>query len=61
MGGVEVKEQTAKYGRYFLSLFLTYGVYTETGIFTTIFCFLTFITFEMITGILRKQGPLKTP
>ena len=43
------------YIRIILSLLLFYGVYTETGIWTTVSLFLVFVTSE-IEGYLKRHG-----
>ena len=40
-------------GRWILALLLLYGVYTETGIWTTIAIFLTFLSTELGTYFVR--------
>lgn len=41
--------------RIILSLMLLYGVYTETGVWTTLSLFLVFTGMEIVTQLMRKR------
>lgn len=49
-----MKKKDAKYVRYFLTLLLVYGVYTETGKWTALSFLLVFVAIEVTSYLVRK-------
>lgn len=52
--GSEMKKLILSVIRYILTMFLLYGIYTETGIWTTIAFLLIVITHEQIDGAVKR-------
>lgn len=52
------QEQAIKYVRWIFSVILAYLVYRETGPFTAVATFLTFITFEIICVWIKETTKL---
>ena len=51
-------ERAGQIGRWILTAALVVGVYSETGIWTALFCGLVALNLELVTNILRHQGGL---
>jgi hypothetical protein len=53
-----MKLKKSDFVRWLLSIGLIYGVYTETGYFTTLFAFLSLIAFEILSFSERLKRKL---